>query len=207
MISRIPSETPNNIRSLTHHSITTQQHRILKCVSLRFVNYADMIETLLRTITNRGIWKFIWLPHISTITLRSNEPLTYDTNFPLSHDSLLIRGYDRRYLCIPSSTSLPISTLFSFPWYVIPCEPVTCLQANWMTFHREGPEYIYPSYGWTNPTLDPCVSTNTFRTLNATFIATQLRCGVWCHQSIHPVKVICMISWSKELGYYVSESI
>ena len=102
-----------------------------------------MIETLLRTITNRGIWKFIWLPHISTITLRSNEPLTYDTNFPLSHDSLLIRGYDRRYLCIPSSTSLPISTLFSFPWYVIPCEPVTCLQANWMTFHREGPEYIW----------------------------------------------------------------
>ena len=68
VISRIPFETPNNIRSLTHHSITTQQHRILKCVSLRFVNYADMIETLLRSITNRGIWKFIWLPHISTIT-------------------------------------------------------------------------------------------------------------------------------------------
>src|SRR3954466_7405970 len=115
VISRIPSETPNNIRSLTHHSITTQQRRILKCVSLWFVNYADMIETLLQTITNRGIWKFIWLPHISTITSRSNEPLTYDTNFPLSHDSLLIRGHDRRYLYIPSSTSLLISTLFSFP--------------------------------------------------------------------------------------------
>ena len=114
---------------------------------------------------------------------------------------------DRRYLCIPSSTSLPKSTLFLFPWYVIPCEPVTCLQANWMTFHREGPEYIYPSYGWTNPTLDPCASTHTFRTLNATFIATQLRCGVWCYQSILPVMVICMISWSKELGYYVSESL
>src|SRR3954464_4334033 len=54
VISRIPSETLNNIRSLTHHSITTQQHRILKCVSLRFVNYADMIEPLLRSITNRG---------------------------------------------------------------------------------------------------------------------------------------------------------
>ena len=114
---------------------------------------------------------------------------------------------DHRYLCIPSLTSLPISTLYSFLWYVIPCKPVTCLQDNWMTFHREGPKYIYPSYGWTNPTLDPCVSTNTFRTLNATFIATQLRCGVWCHQSILPVMVICMISWSKELGYYVSESI
>ena len=74
------------------HSISTKQHRILKCVSLWFVNYADMTEILLRSITNRGIWKFIWLPHISTITLRSNEPLTYDTNFPLSRDSLLIRG-------------------------------------------------------------------------------------------------------------------
>src|SRR3954463_248806 len=115
VISRIPSDTMNNIRSPYLHSISTKQHRILKCVSLRFVNYADMIETLLRTITNRGIWKFIWFPHISTITLRSNEPLTYDTNFPLSRDSLLIRGYDRRYLCIPSSTSLLISTLFSFP--------------------------------------------------------------------------------------------
>src|SRR3954463_9329197 len=115
VISRIPSETPNNIRSPYLHSISTKQHRILKCVSLWFVNYADMTETLLRSITNRGIWKFIWLPHIYTITLRSNEPLTYDTNFPLSHDSLLIRGFDRRYLCIPSSTSLPISTLFSFP--------------------------------------------------------------------------------------------
>src|SRR3954466_7174365 len=92
VISRIPSKTPNNIPSLTHHSITTQQHRILKCVSLRFVNYADMIETLLRSITNRGIWKFIWVPHISTITLRLNEPLTYNTNFPLSRNSLLIRG-------------------------------------------------------------------------------------------------------------------
>src|SRR3954463_3144827 len=115
MISRILSKTTNNIRFPYLHSISTKQHRILKCVSLRFVNYADMTETLLRSITHRGIWKFIWLPHISTITLQSNEPLTYDTNFLLSHDSLLIRGYDRRYLCIPSSTSLPISTLFSFP--------------------------------------------------------------------------------------------
>ena len=68
VISRIPSETPNNIRYPYYHSISTKQHRILKCVSLRFVNYADMTETLLRSITNRGIWKFRWLPHISTIT-------------------------------------------------------------------------------------------------------------------------------------------
>src|SRR3954469_3995730 len=90
VISRIPSETPNNTRYPYLHSISTKQHRILKCVSLLFVNYADMTETLLRSITNRGIWKFIWLPHISTINLQSNEPLTYDTNFFLSHNSLLI---------------------------------------------------------------------------------------------------------------------
>src|SRR3954470_9943717 len=92
VISWIPSETPNNIRSPYLHSISSKQHRILKCVSLWFVNYADMNETLLRSITIRGIWKFIWFPHISTVTLRSNEPLTYDTNFPLSRGSLLIRG-------------------------------------------------------------------------------------------------------------------
>ena len=125
--------------------------------------------------------------------------------FPFVSRQFTYPRFDRWYLCIPSSTSLPISTLFLFSWYVIPCEPVTCLQANWMTFHQEGPEYIYPSYGWTNPTLDPCASTHTFRTLNATFIATQLQCGVWCHQSIHQVMVISMISWSKDLGYYVSE--
>src|SRR4051812_23646821 len=90
VISRIPFEAPNNIRFSYLHSISTKQHRILKCVSLRFVNYADMTETLIRSITNRGIWKFIWLPHISMITLRSNEPFTYDTNFPLSRGILLI---------------------------------------------------------------------------------------------------------------------
>ena len=93
LISRIPSETPNNIRSLNHHSITTQQHWILKCVSLRFMNYADMIETLLRSITNRGIWKFIWLPHIYMITLRSNETFTYHTARYFTYPR-----FDHRYL-------------------------------------------------------------------------------------------------------------
>src|SRR3954463_11823327 len=135
-----------------------------------------MIETLLRSITieesgnSYGSHIFLRLlcdrmNHLHTIPISLCLTIVY-----LSE--VLIVG------SIPSSTSLPIITLFSFPWYVVPYEPVTCLQANWMTFHREGPEYIYPSYGWTNPTLDPCVSTHTFRTLNATFIATQLRCGV-----------------------------
>src|SRR3954470_23339295 len=77
VISRILSETPNNIRSPYLHSISTKQHRILKCVSLRFVNYANMTDTLPRSITNRGIWKFICIPHISLLTLRSNEPFFF----------------------------------------------------------------------------------------------------------------------------------
>src|SRR3954465_9656962 len=42
VIYRIPSETPNNIRYPCQHSLSTKQHRILKCVSLRFVNYAEV---------------------------------------------------------------------------------------------------------------------------------------------------------------------
>src|SRR3954467_12549458 len=114
MISQIPSDTSNNIWYSYSHSMSTKQHRILKCVSLRFVNYADMTETLLRSITNRGIWKFIWLPHISTITLRLNEPLTYDTNFSLSRDSLLIQGLIVGISAYLVQPRLPISTLFSF---------------------------------------------------------------------------------------------
>ena len=116
--------------------------------------------------------------------------------FPLSRDILLIRD-SIIGISIPSSISLPISTLFSFPWYEIPCD-LSCLQANWMSFHWEGPEYIYPSFGWTNPTLDPWASTLTFIIPNATFITTQLRSGVWCHRSIPLVLVINMISWSKD---------
>jgi hypothetical protein len=29
---------------------------------------------------------------------------------------------------------------------------------------REGPEYISPSFGWINPTLDPYALSHTFRT-------------------------------------------
>ena len=45
VMSWIQSETSNNIRSRTHIAYLLKHHRILKCVSLRFMNYADMIET------------------------------------------------------------------------------------------------------------------------------------------------------------------
>ena len=45
MMSWIPSETPNNIRTPFHISYLLKTTLNLKCVTLRFVNYADMIET------------------------------------------------------------------------------------------------------------------------------------------------------------------
>jgi len=83
------------------------------------------------------------------------------------------------------------------------CDLVTCLQAVSMWYHREGPEYISPSSGWINPTLDPWASTNTFIVPKSTFIVILLRSDVWCHQSTLPVLVIDMTSWSKEYRYFV----
>jgi hypothetical protein len=35
------------------------------------------------------------------------------------------------------------------------CDLLICLQAMSMQYHRESPEYIFPSSGQTNPNLDP----------------------------------------------------
>ena len=87
-----------------------------------------------------------------------------------------------------------------------PLWPSHVLASFWMWSHREGPEYISPSSGWTNPTIDPWASTNTFRIPNSTFIITLLWRDVWCHQSIHPMLVINMISWFQGSGYSVFEN-
>ena len=52
----------------------------LKCVTLRFANYADMTETPLRSITNSRTWRSIMAPTYSTMTLWSKEPYAYDTD-------------------------------------------------------------------------------------------------------------------------------
>src|SRR5215213_1137678 len=92
-----------------------------------------------------------------------------------------------RYFTYPRFDHRYLHTLFNLvtdkysllvPWYVVSYDPIICLQANQTTFHQEGPEYIYPSSGWTNPTIDPYASTHTFRILNPTFITTHLRSGV-----------------------------
>ena len=66
VMSWIPSETPNKLRSPSY-SISTYTTSNLKRVTLRFANYADMVETPLRPITNSGIWRSIMAPTYSTM--------------------------------------------------------------------------------------------------------------------------------------------
>jgi hypothetical protein len=59
--SWIPSETPNKVRLHTIFKSTYATSN-LKRVTLRFANYADMVETPLRAITNSEIWRSIMGP-------------------------------------------------------------------------------------------------------------------------------------------------
>ena len=79
VMSWIPSETPNKLRSPSY-SISTYTTSNLKRVTLRFANYVDMVETPLQPITNSGIWRSIMAPTYSTMIQWSIEPLTYETN-------------------------------------------------------------------------------------------------------------------------------
>ena len=68
VMSWIPSETPNNIRTPFHIPYLLKTTSNLNCVTIRFENYADMIETPLRSITNSGTWRSIIAPTYSTMT-------------------------------------------------------------------------------------------------------------------------------------------
>ena len=106
--------------------------------------------------------------HIFNEDLYRFEPLCQGLKqsrilFPLSRDILLARDLIVG-ITIPSSISLPASTLYSFrnTTFHVTSSLVTCLQAIQNVCYREGPEYIFPSCGWTNPSLDTCNSTSTF---------------------------------------------
>ncbi len=68
VMSGISSGTPNKYSNSIPYSSCTISTSNLKCVTLRFENYADMIETLLRSITNSGTWRSIIAPTYSTMT-------------------------------------------------------------------------------------------------------------------------------------------
>ena len=84
--------------------------------------------------------------------------------FPLSRDILLARD-SIVGITIPSSISLSASTLYSFrnATSSVTNSLVMCLQAILNVLYWVGLEYISPSHGWTNPNLDTCNSTSTFR--------------------------------------------
>jgi hypothetical protein len=119
------------------------------------------------------------------------------SQFLLSHDIITCLRSDHSVWTIPSSISFSTS-LFTHSVIMHSRDLVTCLQAVSMQYHREGPENIFPSSGWTNPTLDPWASTNTFRVPKSTFTITLLWCDDWYHESTLLVSVINMISWSKD---------
>ena len=69
VMSGIPSETSNNTSNSIPYSSSTITTSNLKCVTLRFANYVDMVENSLLPITNSGIWRSIMAPTYSTMTL------------------------------------------------------------------------------------------------------------------------------------------
>ena len=186
VMSGISSGTPNKYSNTIPYSSSTISTSNFKCVTLRFENYADMVEYSLRPITNSGIWRSIMAPTYSTMTSVIEWTIHIRYQFPLSRDILLVRGLIIGITLYLVQPRLLTSTLYSYRGMWSLMNSFICLQDIWTTFHREGPEYIYPSSGWTNPTVDPYASTHTFRILNPTFITTHLRSGVWCNQSTFP---------------------
>ena len=69
VMSGISSGTPNKYSNSIPYSSSTISTSNFKCVTLRFANYADMVEYSLRPITNSGIWRSIMAPTYSTMTL------------------------------------------------------------------------------------------------------------------------------------------
>jgi hypothetical protein len=168
----------------------------LKCVTLRFVNNVNMIETSLWSIIISGIWKSMMTPTYSTMNL----VIVWNINVVVNSFSLVILLLVRDPIIWYQPylfRSCSRQALFTRSVIRHSCDLVTCLQAMSMQYHQEGPEDIFPSSGWTNPTLDP-FSTNTFRVPKSKFIINLLWCDIWYHQSTLPVSVINMISWSKD---------
>ena len=118
--------------------------------------------------------------------------------FPLSRDILLNRDLIVG-ITIPSSISLPVSTLYSYrnTTFSVTNSLVTCLQALPNVHYRVGPEYISPKHGGTNPSLDSCNSTSTFWDTRKT--------PLWspCHEAMVDVPKVFFqypgITWSHGL--------
>ena len=126
VMSWIPSETPNKLHL---HTIFKSTHATsnLKRVTLRFVNYADMVETPLRAITNSGIWRSIMAPTYSTMTFSDRMNHSHTIPIPFVTRYFTCPRFDLRYHSIPCSTSSPDKYSLLVPWYVVSYELIHML--------------------------------------------------------------------------------
>ena len=114
VMSGISSGTPNKYSNSIPYSSTTISTSNFKCVTLRFENYADMVEYSLRPITNSGIWRSIMAPTYSTMTLVIEWTIHIHYQFPLSRDILLVRGLIFGITLYLVQPRLLTSTLYSY---------------------------------------------------------------------------------------------
>ena len=117
-----------NIRTPFHNSSATISTSNFKCVTLRFENYADMVEYSLRPITNSGIWRSIMAPTYSTMTLVIEWTIHIYYQFPLSRDILLVRGLIFGITLYLVQPRLLTSTLYSYRGMWCLMNSFICLQ-------------------------------------------------------------------------------
>ena len=117
----------------------------LKCVTLRFVNNADMIETPLRSIISSGVWGTVLTPAHSAINLQIAWTINTVTKsfclaiFYLSEIRSVVST-------MPCSISFPTSTLYSFRDITFPW-PSHMLASDVNVISPRGPR-VYLSVIW-----------------------------------------------------------
>jgi hypothetical protein len=170
VMSRIPSETPNNF-GLTKlvYPISTLAVWNVKRATLRVRECADMTETVLWSITIRGIWKYVMTPTHSWRSYQMNLDVGDSIN-PVFHSLYLaifylpeIRSSVSLYLV---SISLPASTLSRSHSTMSPCDQTHWSRACKRVGHcsTEWAQSISLRFcGGVNPNLDSYNPTDTFR--------------------------------------------
>ena len=129
----------------------------LKWATLRVGRTPDMIETPLRSMINKVLWKAMLTPVLSTMLVH-HWGIKHCFIFPLYSIHVCPRS-DLSILLYYCSISLPTNTFNSFPWHYISPWPSHMLASLMDVTVTEWAQSIYPSRGHTNPDLDTCAST------------------------------------------------
>jgi hypothetical protein len=134
-----------------------------------------MIETLLRSIINSGLWKAVLTPMHSTI--KSSLIRKHHIPFPSSRDTKDLVGGSISDISISCLISL-LTNLFTRSHDIASSmtESHACKLRRY-NYHRvssSGPSSINPSRGWTNPALGAHASTYSTGIPEHTFSVTIL---------------------------------